>query len=329
MNTERIKTLAIVLLVLIVGVVALTYSNRLGNGSAGDLLLPDLKSQINDIVRVTVTKAEDTVTIRNDSGTWVLAERQDYPVDTGTLRTLLLTLADARKLEQKTSNPEMYGRLGIEDTSADSQGTEIRIAGSDSEQALILGNLAQRSYRYARIVGEDKSWLIDQNPTLPNSVSAWVLQDILDIDQSRIQSVMITHNDGDAIQIDKGNPADKDYKVANIPDGRELSYASIVDPIAGVLGGLSLQDVAKDLEAEKNDSTVTTVFNTFDGLEITVDSFLREEDFWVVFQAGGTDEASDEADEINSRLNGWTFHIQSYKANQLRRRWDDILKAEE
>ena len=90
-----------------------------------------------------------------------------------------------------------------------------------------------------------------------------------------------------------------------------------------------MQDVAKDLEAEKNDSTVTTVFNTFDGLEITVDSFLREENFWVVFQAGGTGEASDEADEINSRLNGWTFHIQSYKADQLRRRWDDILKAEE
>ena len=329
MNRTGLKTLAVILLVLIVGVVALTYSERLGNGSASDLLLPDLKSQINDVVGVTIRKAEDTATIRNDSGTWVLAERQDYPVDTGNLRTLLLTLADARKLEQKTSNPEMYGRLGVEDTAADSQGTEIRIAGPDSEKTLILGNLAQRSYRYARIVGEETSWLIDQNPTLPNSVSAWVLKDILDIDQSRIQSVVITHKDGEAIRIEKENPADKDYKVPDIPDGRELSYASIVDGIAGVLGGLVLQDVARVSDAQENDSSATTVFNTFDGLEITADSLVRDEYSWIVIRAGGTDETSDEANEINSRLNGWTFQIQSYKADQLRRRWDDILKAEE
>ncbi len=329
MNTARLKTLALILLVLIVGVVALTYSNRLGNGSASDLLLPDLKSQINNLVEVTIRKAENSATIRNDSGTWVLAERQDYPIDTGNLRTLLLTLADARKLEQKTSNPEMYGQLGVEDNSASSQGTEIRIAGPDSETTLIIGNLAQRSYRYARIVGEEKSWLIDQNPALPDSVSGWVLRDILDIDQSRIQSVVITHKDGEALRIEKGNPADKDYVVPDIPEGRELSYASIVDGIAGVLGGLSLQDVARLSDAQEDESSATTVFNTFDGLEITADSFIREENSWIIIRAGGTDDASDEANEINNRLNGWTFKIQSYKADQLRRRWDDILKAEE
>ena len=178
-------------------------------------------------------------------------------------------------------------------------------------------------------MGEEQSWLIDQNPTLPNSVSGWVLTDILDIDQSRIQSVVITHKDGVAIRIEKGNPADKDYVVPEIPEGRELSYPSIVDSIAGGLGGLSLQDVARVSDAQEDESSATTVFNTFDGLEITADSFIREENAWIVIRAGGTDDASDEASEINSRLNGWTFQIQRYKADQLRRRWDDILKAEE
>ena len=123
----------------------------------------------------------------------------------------------------------MYGRLGVEDIGDDSQGTEIRIAGADSETAVIIGNLAQRSYRYARVSGEEKSWLIDQNPALPGAASGWLLLEILDIDQSRGQSVVITHADGEAIRIEKENAADRDYKVPDIPDGRELSYPSIVD----------------------------------------------------------------------------------------------------
>jgi hypothetical protein len=249
--------------------------------------------------------------------------------------------ADAKKIEEKTSNPEMYTRLGVEDIGEESQGTGIRMAGPESERSVIIGNLAQTKYRYARIPEEANSWLIDQNPTLPGGVNGWLLQEILDIDQNRIQSVTITHADGETIRIEKEHPADRDFEVPDIPEGRELSYASIVDGLAGVLSGLNLQDVAKESELEANDSLATTVFRTFEGLEITIGSSLRDDNTWITIsasqsvseQANEPDEQAeldpDEAKKINERLGGWTYQLQSYKADPLRRRWDDILKAQE
>lgn len=178
MNTRQIKALVVVLVVLLAGLFATTLSNNEGDDSAAGLLFPDLKADINDISQVSISKAGALVTLKKDAGQWVLAEYKNYPADTGKLRKLLLALADAKKLEEKTSNAEMYERLGVEDGSADSHGTEIRISGADSTRSIIIGNLAQRKYRYARIPGEAKSWLIDQNPTMPGDLTGWLLPEI-------------------------------------------------------------------------------------------------------------------------------------------------------
>ena len=329
MNTRQIRNLAIVLMVLLAGLFATTLSNNGSDTSAGGLLFPDLKAEINDLLQVSISKAGESVTLRSEFGQWVLAEYKNYPVDTRELRQLLLSLADGKKLEEKTSKVEMYGRLGVEDTSADSQGIEIRLSGPDSERSLIIGNLAQREYRYARISGEAKSWLIDQNPTLPGDLSDWLLPEILDIDSTLIQSVTITHDDGETIRIDKEDAAVIDYSVSGIPEGREIRYPSIVDGMAGVLSGLNLEDVIEASESQQDDSPATTIFTTFDGLKITVKSSIRNENVWITVDAERPDAASEEATRINERVGGWEYQIQSYKADQLRRRWDDILKAEE
>ena len=130
-------------MVLLAGLFATTLSNNGSDTSAGGLLFPDLKAEINDLLQVSISKAGESVTLRSESGQWVLAEYKNYPVDTRKLRQLLLSLADAKKLEEKTSKVEMYGRLGVEDTSADSQGIEIRLSGPDSVRSLIIGNLAR------------------------------------------------------------------------------------------------------------------------------------------------------------------------------------------
>lgn len=341
MNSRQIKTLAIVLIILLAALVATTLSDRQGDVAGGGLIFPNLKAEINGIAKVSISKAGESLTVTNDSGKWVLAERQDYPVDTGKLRQLLLALANATKLEQKTSNPEMYRQLGVEDTGANSSGTEIRVRGASSESSVILGNLAQKNYRYARIPGQPESWLIDQNPNLPDGVSGWLLPEILDIDTSRVQSVTITHSDGETIFIEKKDREASSFDVADIPDGRELSYAGVVNAIAGVLSGLTLQDVAQAAAAETGESSTQAVFTTFDGLEITIESSLRDENTWITVSATQSESnhepepdlqaepQPEEATVINERLGGWEYQIQRYKGDQLRRRRDDILKAEE
>ena len=355
MNKSTLRNLAIVLFALVAILIALEMGDREADVSSGDLLFDDLKSRINDVTRVTVLRpgaegATDAVTISNASGTWSVAEREDYPASVAKIRELLIALADARILEQKTSDPERYGQLGVRDPAeADSKGVKVTIVGADFMYAIIIGNAHQGANRYVRIAEEAQSVLIDQNPSLPADAGGWLRRDIVDIDAADVRAATIRYGDGETIRIVKDAPDDSDFRVPDLPDGRELSYPTVANSIGGALNDLQLDDVRR---AGAADVATTTEFETFDGLYITLQTIQADDETWIALNAAVAEtrlvpdeteadepagaDAEDQAPEpaaeaaaINERVLGWQYRIPEYKANQLTRRWDDILKAED
>lgn len=325
MNSKHLKILAAMAIALIVIVTVMQFRGD-DSISNGDLLFPGLKSNINSIESVTVTRADaDGVTeITKDTDAWIIATRDGYPVSVGTLRQLLLQLADAKLVEGKTSNPERYHQLGVHDPNTEgSKGIKLTMSGPGVNYELIVGNLAQNDYRYVRIADEAQSWLIDQNPDIPDSTGDWLVKDIVDIKSADIRSVSIQHADGEEIRISKESAESTDFDVVDIPDGRELSYATVANGIAGVLNALTLDDVRKQAEPEAE--TVTTTFERFDGTSIVVATEKSDGESWIAVQAMGSD---DDSTGTYERLASWQFKIPEHKANQLTRRWQDILKAE-
>jgi hypothetical protein len=384
-NARNVKILAAVVIVLFGVLFALNSGDRDEPPEGSDLLFPELKARLNDINTVTVTDADGTITLRRQSnnegdnegasgtGRWIVPEHGGYVANTASLRQLLLALADATKLEQKTSDPERYARLGVGDPREDDgKGVLIAAQGNDAAISVILGNTAQREFRYARIPEQPESWLIDRNPVIPEDSGGWLLSDIVDIDAARIESAAIRHSDGEVIGIRKAAPEDINFAVENIPEGRELSYPSVANAIAGVLGNLTLEDVRTAGETDE-EASATAEFRTFDGLDIRVsvysqnagngeatDGEAEEEQHWITLNASGSpvnaqeeqppeadadaDAAAestgkqpaaeengnpaDEAAAINDRVAGWAYRISTYKADQLTRRWEDILRDE-
>ncbi|HUD97545.1 MAG TPA: hypothetical protein VMO24_08375, partial [Woeseiaceae bacterium] len=223
------------------------------------------------------------------------------------------------------------------------------------------------NYRYARIPEAEQSWLIDQNPVVPQETSDWLVQEIIDLDASRVRSVVIRHSDGESIALRKDSAESAGFEVDGIPSGRELSYPTVANSIAGALDNLTLEDVRAS-PATGLSATTTTTFTTFDGLQVEVVSGTVDEQPWLSINAsvadipstvdrepvdeaseaaGSGDDAESEAapqppqsngperadpaaqaQEINDRTGRWIYSIAEYKADQLSRRWDDILKAE-
>ena len=354
MNKSTFRNLAIVLFALVAILIGMEMSERRAMTTAvgSGLLFPEFRSRINDVNSLVVAApGEEAVTISNTSGTWSVANRDDFPAQVSKIRELLLVLADAQILEEKTANPERYAALGVNDPELpDSRGVRLAVAGDDFGFALIVGDSNQGSNRYVRIVDQPQSLLIDADPALPDTVGGWLRSDLVDIESSRVSQVSIRHADDELIEILKSQ-GDTEFEVQDLPEGRELSYPTVVNGMASVLTDLQLEDVRR---APPGEPQSIARFETFDGLRLRVgvygDADDPEGDRWIDLRAAanemaGEDEAVGEdgaepgsgddndaaamAAAMNNRLGGWQFRVAGYKLDQLSRRWEDLLKAEE
>lgn len=330
MNARSMKVLAAVAALLLAGVL-LVQSGRDGDGHDAGRWLEGFEAELNDVSRVTVESADGSATIERRADGWIVAERDGYPADTGKLRTALIALAEAEALEPKTAQPDRHAQLGLSGERA----VTVTIAAADSERSLVIGDSANQGQRYVRRAGEDQAWLIDRSPEFPGGAADWLQPELMDIARAAVETVAIRHEGGDELLLSKSEAGQ--LEVANLPEGRELRYASIANGLAGALQGLEVADV----RPAENDAAadVTTVITTNDGLKITARRHADGDAHWFSFTAdtmtvgsGDGDESStsgERAATITARTQGWQFRLPDHKADLLARRWDDLLQPED
>jgi hypothetical protein len=152
---------AVVVLVLLVTV---GERARTPASSNGETFVPGLAAALAEIERVTVVEANGATvaTLERRPETWVVVEKNGYPADVAKLRQALRALGEAKILEEKTANADLYARLGVEDVSgADATGVAVSLTAPGQElPTLILGNAEGSKYRYARRSADAQSYLI-------------------------------------------------------------------------------------------------------------------------------------------------------------------------
>jgi hypothetical protein len=317
--------------------------------SGGSALVPDLAAALGDVERVTVVKAngETVATLEKRPDNWVVADKHGYVANAAKLRQALTAIAEARILEQKTANPELYARLGVEDlTAANAAGVSVALTAAGRElPTIILGNAEGSKYRYARLAGEAQSYLIDRNPDVPRAAAQWLDSLIVDVRGDRVREVTITHGDGEVVRLSKASPELANFEVAGVPAGRELSYPGVANVIGNALRELNLEDV--EPASAPADKPTTVEFRTFDGLVVHITGSKNSDTSWITLEASvdaaqatpppaaaegaaATAPAADpnaEAARINAKVGGWRYKIAGYQYDQMTRRMADLLKA--
>jgi Domain of unknown function (DUF4340) len=287
MTSQKLFILVIVaVLALVAGV---WLAGRQSGSSAGDTeeasLYPELKQQLNSVTAVRIFKAGDARTVemqRKDKG-WTVSERSDYPADETKLRKLLVALADAKLYEEKTSNPEQYKTLGVEDTTgADASGVRIELAGTAKPVNLIVGNQAvgARSH-YVRRAGEPQSWLINSNIDTSSTPDAWLRKDLIEVSADRVQSVTVSVKGAKPYTAAKSARADANFAVEGLPKGKSLSSPSVANGFATALTGLSLADVQPASAFASTSPAAHSTFKTFDGLVVELDGWTKDDKHYI------------------------------------------------
>lgn len=342
---------------LVVALLVLLVPGKTGRESETEKtrLLPGLQEQVNELgwLRVTGAGGEEIAVLERGDGFWRVRQAHGYRADWDQLRTLLYDLAQAEIVEQKTANPEYYGRLGVEDVDrADAAGLMLEFDSASGLPAVIIGNRAQgRDGHYVRLQGADNSVLIDRSLEVPREAMAWLDKSVVHVADSEVVEVEIVHPDGERVLARKASADDENFALRDIPEGREIQSDWTVNSLANSLASLSLEAVVPDTEFDWAGATRFGLV-TADGLRLDAELLAHEPgeggadsdpEYWIRLRAGlyrtavesgveaeGEDgETAERAAEINQRVGGWAYRVPKYKYDGMTKRMEDLLRADE
>ncbi len=287
MTSKKLSILAVIAVLAVVAGLWIGGRQTSPASSASTALFPELKNELGSITAVRFVKAGGTPALevkRGENG-WTVVDRHNYPADETKLRKLITSLTEAKLLEEKTSNPESYKALGVEDISdAAAGGVQLEIEGPKQPIKLIVGKQAQGAQsQYVRRAGEPKSWLVNKNIDTSSSADQWLRKDVIDVSADRVQSADVTVGSAKPYSAVKKTRADADFAVEGLPKGKTLSSPSAADNFATALAGLTLSDVKAASEVTDPPSARTTI-KTFDGLVTEVTGWKKDDKHFVALK---------------------------------------------
>ena len=289
MTPRRLLILVIVALVVIGASVWLAGRQSSTGSSAGTgALYPELKEKLNSVSAVNIYKAGDArvVELKKQGDDWTVSERDNYPADDTKVRKLLVAIADAKLYEQKTSNPEAYATLGVEDTKGKgATSLRIELVGAPKPVNLIIGKqgVGARS-TYVRRAGEPQSWLINTTIDTSSTPEAWLRKDIIDVAADRLQSATVEVKGAKPYTVAKGARADANFAVEGLPKGKSLSAPTAANSVASALTSLSLADVRAARAFQSTPPASHATFKTFDGLIVDADGWVQDNKHYVALR---------------------------------------------
>lgn len=312
-----------------------------GNGTGagepreGAPVLPGLAAHLGDIGRLGLVHGATKLTMLRQDKRWVVEEKGGYPADAGKLVQALEGLAELRLVEPKTSKPELYPRLEVEDAgSKDAKSTLLTMADAKGS---MLGEVIVGKRRidqlgggndgiYVRKPGDAQSWLARGTLDIGGEPAQWLDRKIVDLPGKEVKRAVLTQPDGGRITIVRAKPEDKPT-LADLPKDKKLKSDTVLVEPAGALGGLELTDVrpAKDFAFPK-EGAASAEYTSFDGLTLKLWLTERDGANWLRVEASGTGDAEKRAAEINARTANWVYAIAPYKANDLRTKLADVIE---
>jgi len=367
MQARTVVILAAIAVLAAIGAALLEGRKAAAPAAIDHLLYPALSGSLNQTTSIALSGNDGNTAVtleRNDAG-WIVAQQYGYRADSGKIRQLLLRLSDAVIIETKTSNPDLYARLGVaEPGSAEGAGTLLEIGGP-ADVRLIVGKRESRAGKgtYTRRAGEEASYLVDADIELETDPLNWLDRQLFDVDSQSVQRVEILHASGEEVVLQR---VGEQLVILGIPEDRNLSSPGAAQPVSRALSSLLFDDVLPRAQFEDFDPQATVRFHLDDGRRITLQAQQREDERWVSVQvaldpvessagpepavttadpgSAGPDTAGEAANEEaeaaeaapdrldaeqvarqDARFSGWIYRLPVYKYEQIVRRMEDFL----
>ncbi len=202
------------------------------------------------------------------------------------------------------------------------------------------GGLTGEDAFYVRRVEEDQSYLAEGDLPLDVARSSWLDPTIVELPRERVFRVMLTPKEGPSFSISRTNAQIENFAVDTMPKGRSMVSETAANPIGAALSDFTLEDVRPRAEVDFA-KAARAVFETFDGLVVTVEAADAKEEHWVRLTATAkppsaqaatakpanakTPDVAAEAKAMNARVGSWAYKVADWKAALFSRSLDSLL----
>lgn len=264
MNRQKLLIVAAAAVVLLGAGIWLS-ANRNRGDLGGGAVFADLKAALGDVEEIRLSKGDGSrTTLRKGASGWTVVER-NYPADGGRVRELVLNLVAMKVIEQKTSDPANYPKLGVEaPDKPTAASTLLEVVAGKKTWSLIVGKGAEGRGQYVRKPAEAVSALVEPNVVADPDQKRWVDRLIVDLPGASVHDISVQPSGGPAYLLTRNQRSDANLVLSPVPKGRTAASAMSIDAQADGLVAFNFDDV-RALPATPAAPTDRATYRTFDG----------------------------------------------------------------
>src|SRR6185436_1930950 len=245
MNQKKFMIVAgATVLLLVAGVWLSMRRSDLQTDRGGGNVFADLKNALGEVEEIRLSKGDGSrTTLHRDADGWTVVERH-YPADAARVRELALGLAGLRILEQKTSDPANYAKLGVEAPDKPTAGsTLVEVVAGKKTWSLIVGKNADARAVYVRKPSEAASALVEPAITVDPDQKRWIDRQLTDIPGANVHDISVKPAAGPAYLLTRTHKGEPDLVLGSVPKGRKPASNMAINGQADTLGAFVIEDV--------------------------------------------------------------------------------------
>jgi Domain of unknown function (DUF4340) len=351
MSRQRFMQLLIVAVVAISIALFLNARRNQSADTTGLPVFPGLAGDLNAVTAVSLQKGSATpsVTLHRNGDIWTVAERADYPADLTKLRKLLISLGDAKVIEEKTSDPQRFAGIGVDEPASGATGVLIIVTTPTEKRSLIVGKSIGGG-NFVRRPTETKSYSVEPGISADADPHYWIDAHLLNIASAQIQDLNVKPLGGPGyslhrpkpvadVKADTGTkppaadatatkatadagapatppapaqaPANDTFTLDGVPAGRKPLESAALSASSNTLATLNADDVAPASSIDFSQASQATITLT-DGTVVTLSGTVIGDKHWI--QVTSSKDAA-----LTAKTAGRAFDVAPY-------RYDGIFK---
>lgn len=296
--------------------------------------------------------AEELIHLDRAGNTFTVREKDGYPANVSKVNSLISDCLDIRIPSDCliTSNPANHEQIGVTDQTA-----RWRVEFLGAEQKPITGLLVSdsraegeqsRGYSAVRLTNSPNVYRLTDEPYISTRAIDYIEAQILQVERDKILRVSVTDPNQQTYTL-TGLPDSSDLALEPLPEGKQVRQANAKTTFSA-LTYVRMDDVIAPSKAPDIRFDHTYVCELKDHLVYTVRLGLQEGKYYARFSARYTGPepqvqqqaeseeqlkerealflARDQAETFTARHNGWLYVIPSYKADEMKRKVEDLLE---